>query len=199
MERDRWLRTDERQEFISSMRMVHKCLLDVSTDIEQWKWAVIALHNAAQGAMVQALRAGNDFRIMPEKLAEKCYQAHRANKPWPKIKMDSFPNLYKKVQSEELMIFYTRSKALPSNKERDYCIDMLLELRNSFIHFMPQGWSLEVSGLPFIFVSVIEMIRFLCWESGNIIWYQECQSSTARKLVDESANAACKLIDSYTR
>ncbi|MCS4307661.1 hypothetical protein M2404_002001 [Rheinheimera pacifica] len=194
---EHWLRTDERQEFISSMRMVRKCLISVSDDIEQWKWAVIALHNAAQGAMVQALRAGNDFRIMPEKLAQKCYQAHRDNKPWPKAKMDSFPNLYKKVQSQEMMLFYTHSKTLPCDTDRDYCVSKLLELRNSFIHFMPQGWTLEVSGLPHIFISLIEMISYLCWESRNVIWYEEGQSTTARELVSECLSAARQLSDSY--
>jgi hypothetical protein len=194
---EHWLRTDERQEFISSMRMVHKCLISVEDDIEQWKWAVIALHNAVQGAMVQALRAGNDFRIMPEKLAQKCYQAHREDKSWPKVKMDSFPNLYKKVQSQEMMLFYTHSKILPSDPDRDYCVNKLLELRNSFIHFMPQGWSIEVSGLPHICISLIEMIKFLCWESGNVIWYEESESTTASELVSESLGAAHQLSKSY--
>ena len=87
---ERWLRTDERQELISSTKMVLRSLESVHEDLVHWKWAIVALHNAAQGAMVLALRAGNDFRIMPERIAEKCYHAHREGKPWPKVRMDPF-------------------------------------------------------------------------------------------------------------
>ena len=194
---ERWIRTDEKQEFISSMRMVLKSLESVKEDLDQWKWVVIALHNAIQGAMVQALRAGNDFRIMPDKLAEKCYQAHRDNKPWPKVKMDSFPNLYKKVQSPDMMLFYVHSKALPADIERDTYIEKLLELRNSFIHFMPQGWSLEISGMPTICISLLTMIEYLCWKSGNVIWYKEAESKIAKELVLCSLNVAQELDRDY--
>ncbi|MDN3649590.1 hypothetical protein QWZ13_11750 [Reinekea marina] len=157
--------------------MVCESVSKVNTDIEYWKWAVIALHNSLQGSMVLALRAGNDFRIMPDKLAEKCLKAHRENKPWPKVKMDNFPNLYKKVKSTEYMHFLTCSKVLPEDEERDRAVTKLLELRNNFIHFMPQGWSLEVSGLPGIFVSLLNMANFLLFESGNVTLYEDDERS----------------------
>jgi len=194
---ERWLRTDEQQEVISSLRMVLRSMESASEDLDHWKWAVIALHNAVQGAMVMSLRAGNDFRVMPEKLAQKCYQAHMDSKPWPKAKMDSFPNLYKKAQSQETMGFYVHSRQLPSDPDRDRCIAKLLDLRNSFIHFMPQGWSLEVSGLPEICETTLEMIHFLCWESGNVFWHGEFDSMVAQELVSKAKNIAQKLRAEY--
>jgi len=196
---ERWLRTDEQQEVISSLRMVLRSMELVSEDLDHWKWAVIALHNSVQGAMVMSLRAGNDFRVMPEKLARQCYQAHRDNKTWPKAKMDSFPNLYKKVQSQESMGFYIHSRALPSDANRDRCVTKLLDLRNSFIHFVPQGWSLEVSGLPKVCETIFEMIHFLCWESGNVFWREESNSMTAQELVSKATNIAQKLRAEYVK
>ena len=96
-----WLKTDEREESISSLEMVRNASLKVSEDFFQWKWVIIALHNALQGFMVLSLRNGNNFRVMPDKLARKCYEAHRANKPWPKERLDSFLNLYKKIKNDE--------------------------------------------------------------------------------------------------
>jgi hypothetical protein len=181
---ENWYRTDELEEFISSLKMVTSSLRLVADDIEQWKWISIALHNSLQGAMVMSLRNGNDFRIMPDKLAQKCYKAHREGKPWPKTKMDSFPNLYEKVQSKEIMCFYTHSQPLPECLERNEHIEKLLELRNSFIHFMPQGWSLEVSGMPNICISILQAIHFLCFSSGNLNFYEEIKANLVKAELD---------------
>ncbi|HCG7655423.1 hypothetical protein V3H24_23485 [Vibrio parahaemolyticus] len=186
---EHWYRTDEVGEFISSLRMVTKCLDSVSSDIDQWKWLTIALHNSMQGAMVMALSNGNDFRVMPDKLANKCLEAHRKDQAWPKVKMDSFPNLYKKVQSTEIMGFYVQSRALPRCDNRDFHINKLLELRNAFVHFMPKGWSLEVSGLPDICISILKAIQFLCFSSGNINFYEKEQ----REIVKTELEIALRL------
>jgi hypothetical protein len=188
-----WLRTDERQEFISSMQMVCRSLNECLEDEEQWKWSVIALHNAIQGIMVMSLRGTNDFRIMPEKLAGKCIKAHREGKPWPKVKMDSFPSLYQKVQSEEMMCFYVDSKALAKDSDRDKDLNYLSQLRNSFIHFMPQGFSLYVADLPNVFLSLLKMIKFLGWETTNVTWYDEKTSEKAKLLVDDAISITSTL------
>ncbi|WP_373937836.1 hypothetical protein L0990_12615 [Vibrio kanaloae] len=181
-----WLRTDERQEFISSMQMVCRSLNECLEDEVQWKWGVIALHSAIQGIMVMSLRGTNDFLIMPEKLAGKCIKAHSEEKSWPKVKMDSFPSLYQKVQSEEMMCFYVDSKALTKDSDRDKDLNYLSQLRNSFIHFMPQGFSLYVADLPNVFLSLLKMIKFLGWETTNVTWYDEKTSEKAKLLVDDA-------------
>jgi hypothetical protein len=193
----RWLRTDERQEFISSVRMVTKSMAAARHEFEHWKWAVIALHNAMQGAMVMALRGTNNFRVMPEKLAAKCIEAHRTGKPWPKEKLDTFPNLYNKVRSDEVMSFYVHSRALPQDADLDKNIELVLQLRNQFIHFTPQGWSLEVSGMPSICESVLCAISFLCWESGNIIWYSRESAEQARQEIERAIELSKELNREY--
>lgn len=193
----RWLRTDEKLEFISSVRMVTTSLTAAQHDLEHWKWVVIALHNAMQGAMVMALRGGNNLRVMPEKLAAKCLEAHNAGKPWPKERLDSFSNLYEKVRNNEVMNFYIHSRALPQDAELDQNIEVVLKLRNQFIHFTPQGWSIEVSGLPSICESVLRAIHFLCWESGNIIWHQPEIADQARQEVENAMSLAQELVREY--
>lgn len=193
----RWLRTDERQEFISSVRMVTTSMAAARHEFEHWKWAVIALHNAMQGAMVMALRGTNNFRVMPEKLAEKCIEAHREGKPWPKEKLDTFPNLYTKVRSDEAMSFYVHSRALPQDADLDKNIELVLQLRNQFIHFTPQGWSLEISGMPGICESILSAISFLCWESGNIIWYSRESAEQARQEIERAIELSKELNREY--
>ncbi|MFY1055112.1 hypothetical protein ACOQNP_26150 [Ectopseudomonas khazarica] len=194
---ERWLRTDEKQEFISSVRMVRTSLAAARQDLEHWKWAVIALHNAMQGAMVMALRGSNNLRVMPEKLAMKCLEAHNAGKPCPKERLDSFLNLYEKVRIDEVMSLYIHSRALPQDAELDQNIERVLSLRNQFIHFTPQGWSIEVSGMPNICNSVLRAIYFLCWESGNITWYHSEIADQARQEVESAMALSQELISEY--
>ncbi|MFL9814555.1 hypothetical protein D7241_14980 [Stutzerimonas sp. VN223-3] len=193
----RWLRTDEKQEFISSVRMVHQMLTSVRDDLEYWKWVVIALHNAMQGAMVMSLRAGNNLRVMPDALAAKCLKAHEAGKQWPPERLDHFPNLYEKVKNNEIMSFYVHSQALPQDPELDRSIEVLLELRNQFIHFTPQGWSIELSGMPSICTKILEAALFLCWNSGNVIWHSAEQSQQARAEVDIALALSLELSQEY--
>lgn len=192
-----WFKTDEREESVSSLELVRDASALVSNNLFQWKWVVIALHHALQGFMVLSLRNGNNFRVLPEKLANKCYEAHRANKPWPKEYLDSFPNLYKKVKNEEYMCFFIHSKKLPQSDDNDWCVDKLLELRNKFIHFVPKGWSLEVSGLPNICLTIIGIIQFLGWESGNVSWYEPELGEKARKILIECEENFTKIRTSY--
>ncbi|MBL1353002.1 MAG: hypothetical protein COA61_006680 [Zetaproteobacteria bacterium] len=191
------MKTDEREESISSLEMVRNASLKVSEDFFQWKWVIIALHNALQGFMVLSLRNGNNFRVMPDKLARKCYEAHRANKPWPKERLDSFLNLYKKIKNDEYMKPFIYSKSLPETENNDWCVNKLIELRNKFIHFVPQGWSLNVSGLPHICLTIIEIMKFLAWESGNIFWHNDRLKDKSRSILNECEDSFRRIKEAY--
>lgn len=175
----RWLRTNEKQEFISSVRMVSESLLLTRGNLENWKWVIISIHNAMQAAMVISLRAGNNLRVMPDKLAEKWLSAYQEGRPLPEERMDSFGNLYSKVKNEQIMGFFVHSRALPATDELDRSMEKVLDLRNQFIHFLPQGLSLELSGMPAICLSILKAIKFLGWDSGNVIWMSELETQTA--------------------
>lgn len=181
---ENWLRTDELEESVSALRMMRDTALKVPNDVYQWKWIVIASHNALQGFMVLALRNGNNLTIMPEKLAGKWLEAYRAEMPLPEERLDSFPNLYKKIKGED-MERLVLSRRFTATDEHDRCVRKLQELRNDFIHFIPRGWSVEVSGLPSICLTVVEIIEFLGWESFNVLWYREGQREEAECIIAE--------------
>lgn len=192
---ENWLRTDEREESVSALAMMRDSTAKVVEDVYQWKWVIIAAHNALQGFMVLALRNGNNLTVMPGKLAGKWLEAYRAEKPLPEERLDSFPNLYKKIKSKE-MEFLVSSKRFQSLEEHDRAVDNLIDLRNDFIHFVPRGWSIEVSGLPEICLRIIEIIRFLGWESSNVLWHEIELRDRADRLINEIIenlnNVECK-------
>ena len=51
-----WLRTDEIEEFIDALEHAAMFARQLTDDVKAWKWLIIALHSALQGACVCALR-----------------------------------------------------------------------------------------------------------------------------------------------
>ena len=54
-----WLRTDEIEEFIDNLEHAAMFARQLRDDVRAWKWLIIALHSALQGACVCAL-GGHD-------------------------------------------------------------------------------------------------------------------------------------------
>ena len=122
--------------------------------------------------MVLALRGSDGLKPLKDKIAERWLIAHETSGEYPREELDSFLNLYKKIKSKQ-MLFFGHSKRFHPNGSQGKSIKKLNQLRNDFIHFLPQSWSLEVSGLPTICLDSLSVIEFLCWESGNITWYED--------------------------
>ena len=183
-----YLRTDEVEEAISATEMVAESVAAVKVDIYRWKWALIALHSAVQGFMVLALRGSNGLVALKDDVAAAWLDAYEKNLPLPEERLDSYENLYRKVKGDRMLI-YGHSKKFVPNGSQGSSINKLKDLRDDFIHFVPKGWSLEVSGLPRIFGDCIDFIEFLGWECGNVLWHEAAFESRATIAIG-SARAA---------
>ncbi|MDT8419215.1 MAG: hypothetical protein RQ754_02185 [Desulfuromonadales bacterium] len=165
-----WFRTDEFEEATLSLEKVAETSDQIANDPSQWRWVVIALHNAVQGFMVLALRGTNNISILELESAKEWLKALPTGGPYPKFeKLDSFLNLYKKIKSDR-MLMYGHSKKFTPQGSQGGSIKKLNQFRNEFIHFIPKGWSIEVSGMPSICIDCLNIIGFLGWESGNVRW-----------------------------
>lgn len=82
---------------------------------------------------------------------------------------------------------YSGSSAFSGSKETDNAMKRLNEVRNQFIHFLPGVWSLQVSELPELCNSVLSVIEFLIFTSGNIRFYYngELEKANLAKLILE--------------
>src|SRR5690349_19195011 len=98
-----WLRTDEREDLLSSLGMLSLACEQAVTDIAAWKWIVTMTHSALQGAMAFHLGFGNDLLVAKPKHATKWLRAHRDRSPYPEMMMDSFLGLYGKLQKHEIL------------------------------------------------------------------------------------------------
>ena len=77
-----------------------------------------------------------------------------------------FAELYRRVKSGQMKQFID-SKPLPALPRFDSALEMLINLRNQFIHFVPKLWEISEGHLQTVIVPCLEIMRFLLLESGN--------------------------------
>lgn len=166
-----YLRTSEHEEAVRSLEWAAKQASEIASDPYQWKWTLIALHNAAQGFMVLALWNGNGLLTMPDHVAAKWLKAYQGNRQFPEDRLDSFLNLYDKCKNPA-NFNYCGSLAFAGSAEHDESFSDLNEFRNEFIHFTPKGWSLQLDGLATVVLHALDMIGHFGWCSTSILWHE---------------------------
>ena len=169
---DVWLRTDEIEEVLKTLSACKDFLERACDDIAYWKWVSIALHNAVQGAMVVGLRRTDGFGPIREDIAKKWYKAYRETGETKRIKekLMNFLELYEKIKKKGTLQMVSVSCYVPPDNQ-DLAMEKLNEIRNDFIHFVPKGWSLELSGAPTLCLSVLNVIEFLVTECAAFMMH----------------------------
>jgi len=180
---NRWLRTDEYEETKTSLEMVCEQLPKVVDELHKWKWVIISLHNAMQGCMVLALRGGDSLDVMNKEDKEKWLAYRLKSAPFPIVSLDKFLSLYKKIKKVKFMKRYTQSQRFKPKGTQTDSVKMLNRLRNQFIHYFPMNLSLEVSGLLAMVQDCIDIIDFLAFECGNILWHDESVETNVRSII----------------
>lgn len=162
-----WLTTNELNEAAKTLKMIHNCLGQAEEDQYHWKWVLITLHNCLQGFMVCALRGKDGLNVLKDRVALQFREADQNNLPRPREELDTFLNLYKKIQSDKMLI-YPHSKKFTAKGQHDRSVRKLNQLRNQFIHFKPKAWFFELNSLPKLAMDGKGIIDFLVFSSGNI-------------------------------
>ena len=178
---ENWFRTDEREDAIASLKLYIDAVSKINSDIVYWKWVVIALHSAVQSVMAFHLGFGNDLLVMSQEDAEAWLEAHESGDTYPETKMDAFLNLYKKIKKHEILGF----KFVPAGQQGN-SIKRLNWFRNEFVHFMPKGWSIEMSGMPEICLDCLNITKCLNEGPVGMRWEDENQANIFSHLLTEA-------------
>lgn len=174
------MRTDEREDLLSSLKMFNDSVAKAENEEAYWKWAAISLHSSLQSLMAFYLGFGNVLLVMFQKDAEAWLDAHGNETDYPQVKMDGFLNLYKKIKSHKILGY----KFTPQGQE-DKSVKRINTLRNEFIHFMPKGWSIEVAYMVEVFADCLNVIERLGGELAKR-WEDEVQKNIFEGLVKEA-------------
>lgn len=153
---DAWIRTDEAEDVAGSIRHALRVASFVTDDPQAWKWVMLALHSALQGACVCHLTttAAPLGALTKQNTGEwlSFFEKQRtdpAAEPLAKSHLLTLPDLLKAVR--KTYSAGDRSNAVGvaiSDVELAWLRRIHGEVRNQFVHFEPMGWSIEVSGVP---------------------------------------------------
>lgn len=179
-----WLRTDERADVLSSLSACLLCLRHCNEDTGLWKWAILSLHSAIQGAMVCHLSGSAQLGALSEKAAAKWLDWHErdrkgetrridcgtnevgvrqfrfadGNRPPPERLADA-GELFERLINESKRIEGGAGAIIEVTAPERESFQRLHDLRNNFSHFTPKGWSVEFSGLPDAFLDMLRLVE----------------------------------------
>ena len=175
-----YLRTDEREDLLSSLKLIRVGARKCRDDVQFWKWIVVGAHSSLQAAVVFHLSFGNDLLVAKPAHAKKWLEAHRGNRDYPDMHMDFFLELYRKAKSQQILGF-----RLVTEESQDQSLERLLELRNEFVHLMPKGWSIELAILPGICLDLLAVVDALAQGPLGSRWEDDAQAEHFEGLLGE--------------
>lgn len=94
---------------------------------------------------------------------------------------------------------YGHSQKFAPQGSQGRSIKKINQFRNEFIHFIPKGWSLEVSGLPHICIDCLNILEFLGWSSGNVVWRDDQVQTRAEEAIKIAKNYLEALNKTYNK
>jgi hypothetical protein len=137
---------------------------------------------------------GNDLLVASPESAAAWLDAHENGAPYPDTMMDDFLSLYKKLKKHELLGFRFKPNGTQGGNVR-----RLNRFRNQFVHFMPQGWSIELSGMPQICCDCLEVVAQLGEYGLCTRWESDEQREAFAEVLEQCQTKLSALHAAYTR
>lgn len=145
---DNWIHTDEVEDVVGSIRHVIRAAEFVDEDAQAWKWVVLALHSALQGACVCHLTGtAAPIGAVTERNTNEwlTYLEESRNNPNakpPKAYLMVLPDLLKAVRRPHSAGDRSNTSGVVINDaELDWLKRFHDGVRNQYTHFEPMGWA----------------------------------------------------------
>jgi hypothetical protein len=174
--------TDTQKDVVESIEAALEYSHRVSADPHKWKWFVIALHSAVQGAMVLVLERGNGLQALKARSREQWLKAYEARKELPDVELNYFMELYQDIKTDAALP-YVMSEKFFARKEHDSSMKKLNDLRNNWMHFTPKTWSIESLYVARTSQPVLEVLSFLLTRSQAFFWSHPGLAERARSVL----------------
>lgn len=168
---DVWLRVDEREDVLGSLEACKTFLEDLQSKPLNWKYLVICLHNALQGALVCHLNGTAGVGALDQRSVDRQLEWHERDRerhiagkpknisdPFPSSRLADMKTLFSRVQTRDEMTELGAGQPIEISAGEKRAFELLHELRNRFVHFEPAGWSIELAGLPRMAVEIVTLI-----------------------------------------
>lgn len=177
--------TTPENEAVRALERFRDELLRAEQDAYDWKWAIIAGHNAIQNFMVCALDSPgreNLFSDRYNKEFEKWWHGQGGKGNVPPPFMAVFLELYRRL-------------APPFDVFKD--MEAVNYWRNEFIHFAMNSWAVSVRVLPGRFLQCLRVIEHCGWNPGRYDWEDASRKSGAQQVYAECVEILTRLEAAY--
>jgi hypothetical protein len=173
-----YLEIDTESDSVDSLSAAVDFILRATDDSRYWKWVILALHSAAQGFLVLALRQDNDVLVQKNGTAMKMLAAYNEGSDFQDLYMDNFMGLYRKAQKAHN--FHDGRPALSIDTDFDESIARFDQLRHALVHFNSTSRSISYELLVTRSEHCIRLIEAIL-VGNSIFWHEEDNASKARK------------------
>jgi hypothetical protein len=191
------------EQAIDALRFLADLLERAPADPYLWKWVALAMHDAFQGFMGLALRGSHGAQLLVPKHEQRQYQTWaeerrlgRASPTRPPRQVDSFLNLYKKIQEPERMVRYVYSHAFVPTPAQDEAIRALDSYRKELTHYGDSTLMTTVGWFPTMILEVLSAIEWLVEESRTVVIFPEDQDR-AREMIRLVREKATPLAETF--
>lgn len=184
-----WLRTNEAEETVGAVESTARFAGEVAMDRFAWRWVLLSLHNALQGAMVIAVRDSAGVNVLPKNLAREWLATYEAGGTLPQERLDSFLNLYTKLKKKEIARQLGAARFVPKGLQSE-SMKRLNCLRNTFVHFVPASLSLELTGLPAMCLDSVDVLEYALFGYRSLQWSSDHHP---RRLLDGMSNIRARM------
>ncbi len=179
---------------IDSLQRVVHFLLEAQQNPWVWKWVILSMHDAFYGFAVCAVAGGDYSRVTGKKKKEasglwddllamglkgadavirKVGPSRKKEAAAPeavrKARLFDFPSILQMCQQKQYMEQNYGSSVLQLSEQDQRLMERLDELRDTFSHFLPADWSVEVGEIVQVCTVCLNNIRFLALDSGNVL------------------------------
>jgi hypothetical protein len=150
---------DEYEDAVVAIELVGSQSVDVQNRPSQWKWVLMAMQNAVQGAMVLALSGTDGCGALAPKSQQRnrAWLQHLSGDRPPRI-MAPYNVLLERTRKPELMEGPVPNLSAEDHRNLQRLND---ELRRRFAHFNPTGWGIELSYILNIMPAALNLFEFL--------------------------------------
>jgi hypothetical protein len=155
---------DEFEDAVLSVELAAEKFSHVQNSPTLWKWVIIAMQNAVQGAMVLAL-AGTDGcgALYPKSQKQNRQWLQNPTPNRPQMKMADYDTLLAWIQKAELL---DGPVPLLSEDKRQH-LKRLNQLRRQFAHYNPTGWGIELQYMLNIMPVAADVFEHLTTTQGR--------------------------------
>ena len=178
---------DERLDVLASLELCAVSLTHTRQTELAWKWVVLSLHSALQGAMVCHLSGTAELGALTERSASKqldwdnnsrysetesmqenydefgvpITHAEDNGEPAPVEFVASADALFERLYCKSKRVEYSFGEVISVTEQQKKSFERLQRLRNKFTHFSPKGWSIELNYIKEIICDVLQVLGLI--------------------------------------